>query len=1088
MSPGVRLSEATTARLSGGVCLLINTQYTAHVKPIHTECDNCVVLKLSKDLTGLATDCILLGMYLPPAQSLYYAETEIDNGVSLLEFCLLDVIEMYGDLPVIVCGDFNARTGTKNGKVIQLPDEIDDIDNTEDQGFTRTSKDETINEFGRYLLNVCDQFNLVILNGSLPGDKNGNFTYLAHNGSSVIDYFIMSRSIAYLALSLYVNPRIESKHMPVEMRMKLSTTVTTVKTLQKIKLQKYVWNNDKAEDYVSGYSSQEVLSMIESAVNLIDVNVSAALTKFNESIYKAGQCMQKTIILGNDRQNAWFDGECHKKRKLLRQLLRKFRRTKNAEAATEARIKYTEERKQYKNVLKQKKTAYKQRIIDTLDNSIKDPKTFWRTVKSVARNVFIDNKITADIWYDHFKNLFDSGFPRIQSSNTDTSTATVNEIDTSCDISCDSLDCDISAEEVQQAVSALNNNKAAGPDGLIGEFYKYSPPCIIIFLTKYFNKLFELGQFPDEWLESIIQPVYKKGDPDSPDNYRGISLLNICGKIYSYILNKRLMNWVEDNDMINEAQAGFRRNYSTIDHIFTLLALVQKQLLNHSKLYVAFIDFKKAFDLVDRSRLWEVLQKNNVKGRMYRAIKSMYEVVKARVRVRGGSTDAFLCPRGLKQGDICSPILFSLLINELANDIMLNGKHGITLAPDIVQILIMLFADDVILMSYTVVGLQHQLNTLNNSATNLGLFVNFEKSKVVVFRNGGYIASREKWFYDGVKLEVVNQYKYLGVIFSTGLTFSYALEDMATKAKKGIVGILKLLWTLNDQTPKLFFKLFDTQIQPILTYGSEVWALMVDHSIIEKVHTFALKRFLNVSKMTPNTLVYSETGRYPLYVNTYSKCIKYWLNLLRMPEKRLPLKSYKMLYNLHCNNKKTWVSNVCYTLYRYGFGHVWENQGVADIKRFLSAFKQRLIDCYLQDWHGNIGSKERYSFYSSFTSVHGAPYQIYELKNIAARKSLIRFRLGVSALRTHRLRYTTSKQESLSCPFCVNTVEDELHFLFICPQYQTIRNIYIPTKFSSHPSAFRAALLMASTKHTKALATYLHMAFEKRNNGIFGNT
>ena len=106
--------------------------------------------------------------------------------------------------------------------------------------------------------------------------------------------------------------------------------------------------------------------------------------------------------------------------------------------------------------------------------------------------------------------------------------------------------------------------------------------------------------------------------------------------------------------------------------------------------------------------------------------------------------------RGLKQGDSCSPILFSLLINELANEIVLKDKHGISLSTDILQILIMLFADDVVLLSNTIVGLQQQLNVLRDTAKRLHLVVNFEKSQVVIFRKGGYIAAREKWFYDGL--------------------------------------------------------------------------------------------------------------------------------------------------------------------------------------------------------------------------------------------------------------------------------------------------------------------------------------------------
>ena len=150
---------------------------------------------------------------------------------------------------------------------------------------------------------------------------------------------------------------------------------------------------------------------------------------------------------------------------------------------------------------------------------------------------------------------------------------------------------------------------------------------------------------------------------------------------------------------------------------------------------------------------------------MYKAVKSISDIVKARVRVGGDLTEAFMCSRGLKQGDSCSPILFPLLINELANEIALKGKHGITLSPDILQLLSMLFVDDVVLLSNTTVGLQQQLSVLRDTAQRLHLVVNFEKSQVVVFRNGGYIAAREKWLFDGMKLKIVNHYKYKYNIF-----------------------------------------------------------------------------------------------------------------------------------------------------------------------------------------------------------------------------------------------------------------------------------------------------------------------------------
>ena len=189
-----------------------------------------------------------------------------------------------------------------------------------------------------------------------------------------------------------------------------------------------------------------------------------------------------------------------------------------------------------------------------------------------------------------------------------------------------------------------------------------------------------------------------------------------------------MVTWIEENGSIGEEQAGFRRDYSTTDHIFTLFAVIQKYLLHKKKLYVAFTDFKKAFDLISYAKLWPILLKHGLSGKMYYAIQSMYRVVKARVRCGNGAglTDFFFCQKRLKQGEITSPLLFSLLINELSLDIMNNGKHGVQLHPDI-ELFIMLFADDVVLLSYTPVGLQHQLNLLARNADALDLTVNLEK-------------------------------------------------------------------------------------------------------------------------------------------------------------------------------------------------------------------------------------------------------------------------------------------------------------------------------------------------------------------------
>lgn len=136
-------------------------------------------------------------------------------------------------------------------------------------------------------------------------------------------------------------------------------------------------------------------------------------------------------------------------------------------------------------------------------------------------------------------------------------------------------------------------------------------------------------------------------------------------KIYVNVLNKRITFFANAYDRITEAQAGFREGYSTTDNGFILYSMVNKQLSKRGrKLYVAFVDFKKAFDSVNRSKLYNILYQHGIKGRLFNSIKGIYRSVKACVRNHADFSDTFDCPIGLRQGCNLSPILFSLLITR----------------------------------------------------------------------------------------------------------------------------------------------------------------------------------------------------------------------------------------------------------------------------------------------------------------------------------------------------------------------------------------------------------------------------------------
>ena len=187
--------------------------------------------------------------------------------------------------------------------------------------------------------------------------------------------------------------------------------------------------------------------------------------------------------------------------------------------------------------------------------------------------------------------------------------------------------------------------------------------------------------------------------------------------------------------------------------------------------------------------------------------------------------------------------------------------------------------------------------------------------------------------------------------------------------------------------------------------------------------------------------------------------------------------------SLHERNRRAWASSVCYVLYRHGFDEVWENQKVGDELNFWKEFKDRLLILYKQDLATNLRTNDRFSYSTFKSNLSLSPY-LNDLKHVKARNVLIRIRLGVSALKTHKLRFATNTtQVDLACPFCRNDTETEMQFILICPRYKEIRELYIPKQYYNCLSSFKLTLLLATSNKSLLLrlATYIFKAFQIRN-------
>ena len=174
-----------------------------------------------------------------------------------------------------------------------------------------------------------------------------------------------------------------------------------------------------------------------------------------------------------------------------------------------------------------------------------------------------------------------------------------------------------------------------------------------------------------------------------------------------------MQTWCERNNIINEAQAGFRPGYSTVDHIFVLQAIVTKfSGKRKGRFYCIFIDFSKAFDTLKHTVLLDSLYKAGVSEKFIKIISSMYNSLSASVRTAQGLSKSFPCTIGTRQGCTLSPQIFIIFINYLYTLMEEFGGQGIFISPDVNNLFALMFADDVSAVAGSCNQLQQKINAL----------------------------------------------------------------------------------------------------------------------------------------------------------------------------------------------------------------------------------------------------------------------------------------------------------------------------------------------------------------------------------------
>ena len=310
-------------------------------------------------------------------------------------------------------------------------------------------------------------------------------------------------------------------------------------------------------------------------------------------------------------------------------------------------------------------------------------------------------------------------------------------------------------EEVEAAVKSLKPGKSAGVDNIPAELLQAGGETMIDVLLNICNKIWQTGEWPTPWTQSLVITLPKKGNLLQCQNYRTISLISHASKVILKILLNRLTPQAET--IIAGEQAGCRPGRSTTEQIFSLRILCERYRQHQQDLFHVFVDFKKAFDRVWHAALWPTMKLYNINANLIKVIENLYSKATSAVYYNGSVGEWFRTTVGVRQGCLLSPTLFNIFLERIMTDALENHEGSVSIGGRTITNLRFADIDALAGKEDELVKLINHLDT----STKYGMEISAEKTKLMTNNIKGISLDVR---IVGQKLETVQSFKYLGSV------------------------------------------------------------------------------------------------------------------------------------------------------------------------------------------------------------------------------------------------------------------------------------------------------------------------------------
>jgi len=730
-------------------------------------------------------------------------------------------------------------------------------------------------------------------------------------------------------------------------------------------------------------------------------------------------CVPRKIIQVRQNDKPWYDSivrNFSRKRDRMKNIARKSGKTGDWE-------KYKQLRNKVNNLKKQaKENFYTNLEVNLTELQTNDKKGFWKIIRHFVKE---QNSSSGNIpplclrqangqmeFYtsnDEKANCLNSYFSSISSVN-DTNVILPNLVlKTNEKLS----DIQFTRKEIEELIVNLDVKKACGPDLISHKMLKECVHTISEPLHILFTRSLHESYFPDSWKIAQVTPLFKKGDKSLPSNYRPISLLSCCGKLFERIVFKYTYNFLLDNNLIYKYQSGFLPNHSTVYQLIDIYHHVCQALDQNQFSCMIFCDISKAFDRVWHKGLLFKLKQNGIDGKLLNWLSSYLQNRKQKTVIQSSVSNLQSIHAGVPQGSVLGPLLFLIYVNDITESLLSLTR---------------LYADDSSLYcastsSQDLEGiLNHDLRQISIWAKQWLVNFNPSKTEAILFSLKN-VQNFPRLLFDNTEIAFVESHKHLGVTLSSNGQWSTHIGNILSSAYKIINIMRKLKFTLSRVALN---QIYMSYVRPLLEYSSIVWdgCNKRDSEALEKIQHEAARIVTGLTRSVSLD-------------NLYKECC--WESL----EERRKTQKLCFMYKVNNNLTPSYINDLIPpNVDEMSDYNLRNSQNISTPLTRTTQFQKSCIPSAIKLWNSTDITKRQCPTFSTFknsvkplsTINKVPPHFIFGNRYL----SVLHARIRRNCSNLNQDLYQNHLRQDPMCA-CNENTENSSHFLFECRYFREQR-------------------------------------------------